>query len=150
MKNLKLTIRRPALYAEVARTTSYMGAKQAPEVNPGDHFDRMAVIDADHTLLDRFANEAVSALAERLKGIVTATDLSSEDISVSLSLSKSYDDSLSASVEGNFEAYMRAAVTSRWLRIVSPGKETSWLTEPERLASEIISALYHRNPPKRH
>lgn len=150
MKQILITILRSRLYSEVAATTAYLGAKQAPDDKPGEHFDRLAVIDADEALLSRFTAEAVSALVERLKGMVANVDLSSSAISLTLSVSDSYDDCLTLSVKGNFEAYMTASVTARWLRIVEPAREEVWQTEALRLLNEIISALYHRNPPRRH
>lgn len=150
MKQILISVPRNRLYSEVASTTAYLGVKQAPGDDSGSHFDRLAVIDADEALLSRFTAEAVSALVERLKGLVADINLSSSAVALTLSLSESYDDCLTVSVTGNFEAYMAASVTARWLRIVQPDQEAVWQTESQRLLNEIISALYHRNPPRRH
>lgn len=150
MKEFVLKVSRSRLYSDVARTTAYLGVKQAPADKPGEHFDRLAVIDGDRALLDRFSNEAALALVEQIKGCVADIDLGGEDIKVSLSLSDSYDNSLSVSVAGNFEAYMAAFITSRWLRLTLPEKEAVWMSEAQRLLAEISAALYHRNPPRRH
>lgn len=149
MKEVSLIVSRSRLYGEVARTTAYLGVKQAPSDNPGDHFDRLAVIDGDKALLDRLSNEAALALVEQIKGCVAAINLTDDLISVSLSLSDSYDTCLTVSVTGNFEAYMAAFVTARWLRLTLPEKEEVWAVESRRLLTEISSALYHRNPPRR-
>lgn len=164
MKQMLISIPLSRLCSEVSRTTAYLGAKQAPADDPGRHYDRIAVIDEDRSLLARFASEAVSAFTERLKGMVSNSVPSSDftsasksvsssgsdsDISLILTLSDSFDDRLSASVSDNFEAYMAAFITARWLRLVQPDKEAVWLTESQRLLNEIVSVVYYRNPPKR-
>ena len=149
MKNITLLIKRSDLYAEVGRLTAYLGAKQAPAEDPGGHFDRMAVIDGDNPLLSRFANEALSVMVDRLKGIVGGVQTDSESLSVTLHLSDNYDDSLTVAVTENFEAYMAAAVTSRWLRLVDPSRRAEWQEESERTLLALTASLYHRNPPKR-
>ncbi len=150
MKEFPLTVSRSRLYADVARTTAYLGVKQAPADKPGEHFDRLAVIDGDKALLDRFSNEAALALVEQVKGCVADIDLGEEVITLSLSLSDGYDTCLTVSVAGNFEAYMAAFVTARWLRLTLPEKEEAWMAEARRLLTEISAAIYHRNPPRRH
>lgn len=151
MKQLILSTSLPQLIAEVSLTTAYLGVKQAPEENPGNHFDRLAVIDSDKELMTRFAKESLSELAERLKGAVARVTFlfSEQPVGLTLTLSDSYDEQLSPSVRGNFDAYMLHAVTSRWLRLVMPEKEGVWLAESQRLLSEIVSTLCHRNPPRR-
>lgn len=149
MKEFSLSVSRSRLYSEVARTTAYLGVKQAPADKPGEHFDRLAVIEGDKALLDRFSNEAALALVEHIKGCVAAINLAEEAISLSLSLSDGYDTCLTVSVAGNFEAYMAAFVTSHWLRLTLPEKEEGWRAEAQRLLTEISAALYHRTPPRR-
>ncbi|MDE6769259.1 MAG: hypothetical protein K2J78_06000 [Muribaculaceae bacterium] len=150
MKEISLSVSRSRLYGEVARTAAYLGVKQAPADQPGEHFDRLTVIDGDKVLLDRLSNEAALALVEHIKSCVAAIDLGEEVITVSLSLSDAYDSCLTVSVTGNFEAYMAAFVTARWLRLTLPAKEEVWMAESRRFLNEIASALYHRNPPRRH
>lgn len=150
MKKLTFSILRSNLFSEVGRLTAYLGVKQAPADDHGGHFDRIAVIDGDNPLLGRFATDALSELADNLKGIVGAVDVASDTLSVTLNLSDNYDDSLTTSVSGSFEAYMAAAVTARWLRLVDPSRRAEWQEEAKRLLSGITASLYHRNPPRRH
>lgn len=155
MIQLKLSLAASSLYEEVERTTAYLGAKQAPPDNPGNHFDRLTALPDDRPMLRGYATEALSTLAEKLKGIVTAIDPDSDNeegaiISLTLNLSASYDSCLTPSVEACFRSYMGAFVTSRWLRLVMPEKEEVWKEEAQRLLTEITATLYHRNPPKRH
>ena len=156
MKQILLSLSCGQLFAEVERTTAYLGAKQAPAESPGSHFDRVAATTADRPLLRRFSLEALSTLAERLKGIVSAIDTGADPsagsepaFALTLTLSEAYDSSLTPSARANFEGYMAAFVTSRWLRLSAPDKEAPWQTEARRLLLEITSTLYHRNPPKR-
>lgn len=149
MKSIILSISRSALYSEVGQLTAYLGVKQAPQDDPGGHFDRIAVIEGDNPLLDRFATEALSALSDRLKGIAGRVEEDRDKLSMGLHLSDNYDDSLTSSVASNFEAYMATAVTARWLRLVDPSRRAEWQEESERLLTSITASLYHRNPPKR-
>lgn len=155
MKLLTLQIENTRLFDEVSRLTSYLGAKQAlgmgkeEKRDPGAHFDRIAVVDADKALLIRFASEAVSSLAERLKAMVTAMSVTDEKVNLSLQLSDSYDERLSRSVETNFASYLISAVTARWLTLCDSEKVGKWESESYRLLDEIMATIYHRNPPRK-
>lgn len=154
MIQITLSVATATLYEEVERTTAYLGAKQAPPDNPGNHFDRVAANPDDRPMLRRYSTEALSALAEKLKGIVGGmTPDSGEEgsaISLTLNLSDCYDPCLTPSAEAAFRGYIAAFVTARWLRLVVPEKEGVWQEEARRLLTEITATLYHRNPPKRH
>lgn len=154
MIQIDLSVEASALFEDVERISAYLGARQAPPENPGEHFDRIAATPADRPLLGRFAKEALSAIAEKLRGITGAISAdSSGDATVfilTLSLSDSYDTCLVPSAETCFKSYMTAFVIARWLRLVLPDKESLWQAEVDKLISEITATVYHRNPPKRH
>ena len=154
MKQIKLYVMAASLYNEVERTTAYLGAKQATAEDAGRHFDRVAAVADDRPMLRLYSTEALSALAEKLKGIVAAIATDPEEgsgeLSLTLNLSESYDPCLTPSAQAGFRAYMSAAVIARWLRLVNPEKEGVWQGEAQRLLTEITATLYHRNPPKRH
>lgn len=156
MKKLTLQIENSQLFGEVSRLTSYLGAKQAMGMtygekgaDPGAHFDRVAVVDADRKLLVRFTTEAASSLAERIKGMMTGMVVTDEKVSLSLQLSDSYDECLTPSVLSNFQSYMTSAVTARWLNLCDSAKEERWESDAQRLLNEILATVYHRNPPSR-
>ncbi len=149
MKTLKISITKDRIFREVARTTAYLGAKGALAAANGEIFDRLATDVGDHPLLGAFLDEAVAALAGRLKGVVTALDVAPDAVSVSFALSGSYDDAMTPAVEQGVEAYLGAAVTAYWLRMADPAKEARWREEAEAKAEGIIAAVYFRKAPKR-
>lgn len=138
-----------SVFREVARTTAYLGAKGALAAASGEIYDRVATDEGDQPLLGAYADEAVASLVRKLKGIVTALEVTSERVAVTFALSESFDDAMIPVVEQGFETYLTAAVTADWLRMADPAKEMCWREEALAKADGIIAAIYFRKAPRR-
>lgn len=150
MKEIEIKVTRKKIYAEVAVTTAYLGAKSAPAApDPGRLFDTLATVEGDRGVLTQFIDDAVTTLAESLRGKVAGVDLSGETVRVTLLAADGYDDKLTPAVESNFRSYLPAAVTAAWLRLTLPVRAPEWEAEATRRAGEISSLLHHRTPPAR-
>lgn len=155
MKNIILSTLYSSVFEDVMRTTSYLGAKEALGLDddsvpgPGRTFDRVAVMEADLSIIRRFAFDAACAIGKRLRGVLTGTEQSVDEVKLHLAVSDSFDDGLSENLLSNYSAYITAAVTARWLRLAHPAKESKWETEAAMLADEISGIIFYRLPPKR-
>lgn len=151
MKNIKIRIDSGTVFSEVEKTTVYTGARNPSEngVADADRYRRVAADSADRTMLGRYWLEAASAMLERLKGFMASASLGPEALEMSMSVSGSYDDTLTAGVEQSLLSYMVSAVAARWFRIALPGASGEYEADSQRHLSEAERQLYHRRAPRR-
>ncbi len=150
MKEIEIKVTRKKIFAEVAVTTAYLGAKSAPTApDPGQFFDTLATVDGDSGFLSQFIDDAVTTLTESLRGSVSAVDLTGETVKVKLIAADGYDETLTPAIERNYRGYLSAAVTGAWLRLTLPARAGEWENEATRRLGEISSLLHHRTPPSR-
>ena len=64
MTEIELTVQKASVYDEVAKTTSYTGAKMTGD---DDAYERIFTTDDDRMMLERFWVEACSAVTEQFK-----------------------------------------------------------------------------------
>lgn len=67
MKSIEFQIAKGEVYNEVAKTTSYTGAKME---NDEDAYDRIFTTDEDKAMLERFWNESKNMVAGSLKKVL--------------------------------------------------------------------------------
>jgi len=104
MKSVTLSIERGQVYAEVAKTTGYCGAKlqdigdgvAAGKGESRAYYDIIPTVDEDERMLQRFWHEAAAMATARVKQFVVSVD-DSTDYVAQLSLPTSYDDALTPS-----------------------------------------------------
>lgn len=148
MKTIKIDIKRVEIDRELSKITSYTGAKGVPKPNLED-FDRIATVDEDASLLDRYWTNAYNVLAEHLREFLESTEADSEEMSFTLLLSSAYDDSLTQSVKEELFAFVAATMTKSWFDITYPDKSAEWEAESMRLLAGISRKLFHRRKPTR-
>lgn len=149
MKTIDINIARSDIDNELSKITAYTGAKSFPECSQ-EELDRVATVDEDAALLDRFWLNAAGILAEHLKDFISAASTAEGNISFTLEVSGAYDDSLTPSLIEGATAFVAASMVRSWFAITFPGKTTEWEAECMRLLREISRKLYHRRKPERH
>lgn len=148
MKNLILEIEKGVVERNVAQTTAYTGAKS--EGGGGDGvYDRVATIEGDGGMVERFVRDACCTVAERLKEFVTTVNYAGESIRLSLEMSDAYDESMLPAARNGFESYLTACAIARWMRLAYPAKAPEWETEASWQLTELERNLYHRRKPRR-
>lgn len=148
MKTITLTLRKRDIFNEIGKSTAYTGAKSDSDAN-NLLYDRVAIVEEDTQLLDRYCDIACSELLEEIKEFVTQVDFSGENIDLTLETSGFYDDSLTPSLQTDLFAYLVASISMRWFRITLPGRAAEQQTEAARMMEKALSKLYHRRKPTR-
>ena len=148
MKTIEINISRDEIDTEISKMTAYTGFK-SPSAGNQEEYDRIATVDEDTALLDRYWATAGNTLAERLKGFVTVFGLTAGALTLTLEVSGSYDDTMTPSVRGDLRDYMAAAMLRSWFSLTLPAKAEEWEVESGRLLRDISSKLHHRQRPKR-
>lgn len=154
MVELILHIQKLSVYDEVAKTTSYTGAKMQEDEGA---YDRIFTTDADRLMLERFWNEACDGATEQLKPFLNSAvtqnvshgvDLTA-DYDVTLALSNSYDRNLDASVLTSLYSYFVSFIVSRWYKFTNKNEAESYFNDAVGMMDDVMRKLYYRKKPTR-
>lgn len=120
MKKIELTILKSDVYEEVAKTTSYIGAKM-----PEGSYETVFTTDDDRLMLERFWNEAYSDATLALNrylhsqnGNVPGTGTNS-NFNIVLHVSSRYNDALNDSLKSSLYSFLVNSITSKWLGFIN-------------------------------
>lgn len=147
MKKVNILIMRRAVMEEVAKTTAYAGAKSTGDI--ASDFDRISTVDADSDLLDRFWNESAVSVTARLRQFVEEADYSGSALSLTLTLSSSYDDSQTPSVSSSLFSFMVRSITAKWYAFTLKEEARETAMQAETYLSDATSRCFWKKPPKR-
>ena len=148
MKTLKIDIARSDIDKHLWNITAYTSVKGSSQATAED-IDRIATAEEDSTILDRYWGNAANVLAEQVKEFIASFSINDGARSLSLSLSDSFDDSLSHAVKEGMASFVTAYMAKGWFSLSLPAKAAEWGAECGRLLSEISRSLYHRRRPSR-
>lgn len=149
MKTVVIDITKQDVYEEVAKTTAYTGAKK--EGDDGA-YDRIFTKDSDMEMLERFWSEACSAATEQLKRFVTEVSgesAGSTAYRLTLELSGSFDDSLTAGMKASLTSYLVSMIVSKWSRITNRTESESYATDAAGAMDDVMRKVYYRKKPTR-
>lgn len=154
MKNITFIVNKAAVYDEVAKTTSYVGAKMLGDESA---YRRIFTTDADQLMLERFWNETCSAVTERLKRFVvedsTYTSPDAVDISANYSLtlkvSNNFDNAIEDSINASLFSCFVASIVSKWFKFTNRDEVEAYVTEGASLLDDVMRKVCHRKRPLR-
>lgn len=145
---------------EVAKTTAYEGKKASDE----GAYERIFTTEEDRSMLQRFWDEAASAITESMKRFVTSVnDSYTESVTedgktetetvpayvANLELSSSYDTALTPSVEKSLFSYFVNAIVSKWNNFVKSDGVARYEQEANSNIEDIMSKLFYKKKPTR-
>lgn len=143
MKTMSVNISKQKVYDEVAKTTSYIGAKSVSE---NVTYNNVFTTDDDSIMLDRFWIEAGSDILSRLSRYVQSGsfDTDSGDFSVTFRLSSRCNDSLTATAGNPLFSYFVNYITGKWMQFINGESASVYLGLSEVSVSELISIFTSR------
>ncbi len=159
---IKITLRavKSDVLNEVARTTAYEGKKASDE----GAYERIFTTEEDRSMLQRFWDEAASAITESMKRFVTSVnDSYTESVTedgktetetvpayvANLEVSSSYDTALTPSVEKSLFSYFVNAIVSKWNNFVKADGVARYEQEANDNMTDIMSKLFYKKKPTR-
>lgn len=153
MKQIGLTINKRNVYNEVAKTTSYTGAKMDDE----SAYDRIFTTDSDREMLERFWVESCNDVTTEFKPFLTSvstqdvgTDIDIEkNYEVELELSEAFDETLAPAIQSSLFSYFVNAISSKWFEIANKAESDKYAANALGLMTSVIEKLYYRKKPKR-
>ena len=154
MIEVTLTVGKTMVYDEVAKTTSYTGAKMQGDDTA---YDRIFTTDSDRSMLERFWTEACNAATEQLKQFIVEVSDNGEGITADLSrnyvvrleLSSSYDANLTESVQASLFSFFVSAIVSKWYKFTNKGEAEGYAADAVGMMNDVMGKIFHRKKPRR-
>lgn len=154
MIEIKLTVNKMDVYNEVAKTTSYTGAKMEGDEKA---YDRIFTTDDDRLMLERFWNEASNAATEQFKPFIQSVSAHSDgravdfekNYEVELGLSNSFDATLKDSIETSLFSFFVSFITCRWFKIANKKESGEYGNDADGMLDDVMRKIYFKKKPKR-
>lgn len=113
-----LTIDKSALYLSVMEATEYVSMKMEGE-EPSAAYARIAVTDHDKSLLDRYFIDSLATVVEKLRAQSPRYTDSATELQLSLSLPRSFEESLWPSIREDFASFMVNSMLAKWFMVTN-------------------------------
>ena len=155
MKNVTLTVNKAYVYDEVAKTTSYAGAKMmAEDVNA---YDRIFTTDEDRLLLERFWLEVADTVTSNFMPFIKGVPNNPinhgvglwENYEAVLELPSSYDDNLTKSIETALYNFFVLSIVGRWYMVTNKAEAEALALQAAGVMIDIMQKIYYKKKPTR-
>lgn len=154
--DVTLSVTKSAVMNEVAKQTSYIGAKTATP-DGGNAYDQVFSTDDDYAMLERYWREAVDAVTGNLrKFIKTISDMpapqsvdTEEVFTIVLDMPARYDTNQNGTVNTALFSYFTHMITSKWLAVVHKEDAAYYEKIATEKMREILFKIYYKKPAKR-
>lgn len=140
-----LIVNKENVYNEVAKTTSYTGAKMEDETA----YDRIFTTDEDKTMLERFWNESKNAICNSMKKFLSDEQEEDGNYTLTLELSASFDESLLESMERSLFSFFVMNITAKWYTLANKKEATDYAAGAAANVEDIMRKAFFKKKPKR-
>lgn len=140
-----LSVNKDDVYNEVAKTTSYTGAKMDDETA----YDRIFTTDEDKTMLERFWNESKNTICNSMKKFLTDEKETDGTYTITLDLSASFDESLLGSMERSLFSFFVMNITAKWYTLANKTETTDYASAAATNVEDIMRKAFFKKKPKR-
>lgn len=148
MIDITIKVGKTAIYDEVKKTTEYTASKSDEQ----DAYNRIAAIDSDKALLDRFFNEAVADVTDIIKPFIVSipsTEQCTEEFSADLTLPNLFEKNLLESIESTITSYFTNYIVSQWYKFTNKKEAEDFKVLAESCIIDLRRKIYYRKSPTR-
>lgn len=152
-----ISIHKNIVYDEVAKTTSYTGAKMIDSDTKA--YLRIFTTDEDRLMLERFWCEACNVATDLLKPFLSGVEVPSNDgyheISESndyimvLELPSNYSTAILPSMTNSLINFFVSSIIGKWYKFTNKEESETYLAEAAKMLEDVRRKLYHRSKPTR-
>lgn len=146
MIEIVLTINKKSVYDEVAKTTSYTGAKMDGD---DEAYDRIFTTDEDQSMLERFWSECKNTVCNALKKVLVSELDNDGEYRLTLGLSNAFDEALADSMQRSLFSFFVMNITSKWYTFTNKGEATGYATEAATYMEDIMRKAFYKKKPTR-
>lgn len=141
-----LTVSRDDVFRSVARRMEWEGTRSPLE---NDAYGRVAVAEADFSLLHSLFDEAAMQTVDICRPFLQSVVNSDEALILKMNLSDSGESEISLSLQAALLKLMTASMLVQWMEIVCPDRVGRMLSRCEDSKSKVLAILYHHPAPVR-
>lgn len=156
MKHITATVNKASVFNEVAKITSYIGAKSIDEKE--NAYDKIFTTDEDRYLIENYWQEASSLITlsisryiekvtEHLPG--REVNFLTDNFEVTIKVTDRFDDSQEPVFKSQLFHYFVNMLVGKWLELSDMQRSQVYLKKAEDCAAAIQIALHKKNPPSR-
>lgn len=146
MKKLILSVNKADVYNEVAKTTSYTGAKME---NDATAYTRIFTTEEDKDILERFWNESKNSVTGDLKKLLNEEKEENGTYTLTLEVSSSFDDNLIASMQRSLFSFFVMSIVSKWYIFTNKKEAESYATSALGDMEDVMRKAYYKKRPTR-
>ncbi|MCI6671859.1 MAG: hypothetical protein MSG77_04900 [Prevotella sp.] len=144
MKKVLLSIDKEAVYNEVAKTTSYVGAK----TNDAALYDRIFTTDEDKELLKRFWEESKNVVTQNLKRFFISEKEVNGIYTLELALHSSFKDGFISGMQQSLFSFFVMTITGKWFSITDKDSVAETAASAMLHIDDILKKVYYKQPPR--
>ena len=156
MIEITLTVNKLLVYNEVAKTTSYIGAKKV-DSNDKEAYDRIRVTSDDRLMLERFWKDAADRLTGTTRLFRTSVSESpssnglnlQDNYELKIEVSDAFNHSMIDSIATGMFSYFVQSITSNWLILLNDDSAAVYAAQASVLLQELTDKVYYRLRPQR-
>lgn len=145
MIEITLNIEKEKVYTEVAKTTSYTGAK----MDDDDAYDRIFTTDEDRGMLERFWDECKNTVCNSMKKLLSSENEANGEFVLSLELSDAFDMALTKSMQRSLFSFFVMNITAKWYTFTNKEEATGYATEAATYLDDIMRKAFFKKKPVR-
>lgn len=155
MTSVNININKANVYVEVAKTSSYSGAKMIDEAP--NAYEKIFTTDEDRMMLERFWREACNQVTDLFKPFLESVVELSEshgidltaNYTASLSLSSSYDPNLTNSIQNSLFSFFTNYIIAEWFKFTNKQEAQSYANEASAMLLDVKGKIYFKKKPTR-
>lgn len=142
---ITLTVDKKGVYREVAKTTSYTGAK----MDDANAYDRIFTTDENSEMLERFWQESRIAACNSLKRFLQSETEADGVYSLALELSGSYNEALTESMQRSLFSFFVMNITAKWYTLANKNEAEGYASEAATYMEDIRRKCFYKKSPTR-
>lgn len=154
--DITLSITKSSVMNEVAKLTSYIGAKILTD-DGGNAYDQVFTTNDDYAMLEKYWREAANATAGNLRRFIKTMSPASQGSLVDLEevfelvldMPSRYDGSQTETIQSALFNYFINFITSRWLALTYKTDAEYYEKCSVSNMTEILLKLFHKTKPTR-
>ena len=144
--SITLTITKSEVFAEVAQTTTYTGAKIDDDANA---YDRIRTVDEDQSELQRFWDESRAEVAQAFIRMLVSEGMAAngDTYNVVLNVSVNFDNALLPSMQLSLFSFFVQNIAAKWYAYTNKKEEVDVVRKAKALLDDVKEkSLYKKRP----
>ena len=145
--NVTISFRQSEVFTEVARTTEYSSAKMSDE----EAYERIATIDEDRGLLQRFWDETRAEVARELIRLLSTEgmDADGDTYKFQLEVSPAFDNALLPSMQLGLFSYFVQSIVAKWYVFTNKEESGAFANAGKKILDDVREKAFYKKSPTR-